>query len=71
MVKKMLLDYKVTLHSRLATGAVDDGSVRAGGRCACFIARTYSPAPVPHFVNTESAWVNGRSTGWTRSGGRM
>jgi hypothetical protein len=40
------------------------------GFAAC-MARTNSPAPVPHFENTLSATVNGTSTGCTRSGGRM
>ena len=35
------------------------------------MARTNSPAPVPHFENTPMAWVNGMSTGCTRSRGRM
>jgi hypothetical protein len=34
------------------------------------IARTNSPAPVPHFENTLIAVVNGRSTGCTLSCGK-
>ena len=43
---------------------------RLPGDFGC-IARTNSPAPVPHFENTLSAVVSGTSTRCTRSRGRM
>jgi hypothetical protein len=41
------------------------------GQLINILMHSYSPVPVPNLENTEIALVNGRSTGWTRSEGRI
>jgi hypothetical protein len=50
---------------------IRDSPTVVGAAEAFSIARTNSPAPVPHFENTLIAVVSGRSTGCTLSGGKM
>jgi hypothetical protein len=66
--------YKISRNSaaRLKITMIDQAADDAAwdGFAAC-VARTNSPVPAPHFENTLSATVNGTSTGWTRSGGKI